>query len=169
MFESFSEEERQVLKALLDQAAPDDRAGLEAAMTQVASLPPDQRAEAIKQLAMDYEGRGQTLRDDLEKNYALVTQDSPQAIEGPAGNPFAYTVAANPLEHLASGGMKYMAGKGIKQNKADLEKLSQNQEAGLGMTMEGMLAQAKKLREEEEKKKLLRQYGGYIGGGGFRG
>mgnify|MGYP001584243042 CR=1 FL=1 len=164
-----SEEERQILQQILANASPQEQSGLQASMEAIAALPPDQRAEAIKQLSMDYEGRGQTLRDDLETNYALLTQEGPQSDEGPAGNPYAVTIAAGPLEYAASAGQKYMAGKGIKQNKADLEKLSQGQEAGLGMTMEGMLAQARKLREEEEKKKLLRQYGGSIGGGGFRG
>lgn len=136
-----------------------EKDALEQRFEALQQLPPEQQAEAIKQLSMDYEGRGATLRDDLEKNYAMMSQASPQALDGPSGNPFAYTVAASPLEHIATGAMKYMGGKGIKEDKAKLEELSKAQEGGLSAVMQGALA--KKLREDEEKKKLpfwMRQY-----------
>lgn len=161
----FSPEDELKLQQMIASAAPEERDALVQSVQAIEGLPPEQQAEAIAQLTMDYEGRERSLRDDLETNYAMLTQESPQG-QVAGNNQFSVYVGANPLEHLASGMMKYQAGKGIKENREGLEELSKAKEAGLGRVAGGMLqkTQAEILRDkEDERLRWLRslQHGSY--------
>ena len=107
--------------------------------------------KAITELGADYEGRRDNLRDDLTMAYDQFTTPTPEALQGPGGNPYAYTVAASPLEHLAAGVQKYQGGKELKRVRGEREKLSAMQEAATKRT----LAAALRAKEEEERLKRL--------------
>lgn len=124
-----------------------------ASLEKLALLPPDQQAEILPKLAQDYEGRETSLRDDLETNYAMLTQDAPRG-EVAGNNQFSVYVGASPLEHLASGIQKYSAGKGIRENRAGLEKLSTDKEQALSAVQQMYLAEALRQKEEEEKRRF---------------
>jgi len=151
----------------LAQSMPEDepdKAGLLGSLTKISELQGEERDKALANLSAAYDMRSANLRDDLELAYNQYTAPSPQAIEGPSGNPFAYTVAASPLEHAASGAMKYMGGKDIKRVRGEREALAKGQEAATDLSLRGMLEQMEKeKREEEERKRLAGLYGGIFG------
>lgn len=139
------------IERMIAEASATGNDALVQSLQALASLPPDQQAEALQQLSQDYEGREKTLRDELETNYALLTDESPQG-QVAGNNQFSVYVGANPLEHLASGIQKYQAGKGIREGKKGLEGLSADKEAGLSRVQQGMLAEILREKEEEQKR-----------------
>lgn len=139
------------LQRLIAAASAEGNDALVQQLESVAQLPPEQQAEVIRQLSQDYEGRDKTLRDELETNYGLLTQQSPQG-QVAGNNQFSVYVGASPLEHLASGIQKYQAGKGIREGKKGLEGLSADKEAGLSRVQQGMLAEILREKEEEQKR-----------------
>lgn len=136
---------------------------LQLALGKLKSLPEAEQQAAIAKLTADYEGRETTLRDELENNYALLTDKGPEG-QVAGNNQFSVYVAASPFEHLASGMQKYQAGKSVKSAREGLEGLSKDKEEGLGMTAQAMLAQL--LREDEEKRRRM-SGGGSFGGAGM--
>jgi len=165
------EELEQAKMALLAKAGPSDREMLMDAVEGMAGLPPDEQLAQIGIMTADYDGREKTLRGELEDNYALMTQQSPQG--GMAGNnPYSVYVGANPLEHLASGIQKYQGGKGVRESREAIEGLSKSKEAGMASVARGMLgeqsAQADILRSSlpkqpwETEEQYLRRTGGRV-------
>lgn len=127
---------------------------LQARLKEILQMPPEQREAAIGQLTRAYEPEREDLRSELERNFALATQASPEG-QMSAGNQFGYYVGASPLEHLASGMMKYKAGKGMRENRGALEELAgQESDAQkrvlMAHTASILRGQPKKFWEDEE-------------------
>ena len=114
-----------------------DEGGLYDAAVAIAGLSGSERDKAIAELSADYEGRKDSLRDDLTTAYDQFTSESPQG-QMTADNQFGYYQAASPLEHAASGWMKYVGGKGMKDVKAERERLSGMQESAQGKVLNSM-------------------------------
>ena len=130
---------------------------MQARLKELLQMPPDERAAAMAQLTAAYDPRRSDLRTEIEQNFDMLTAQGPAALEGPSGNPYAVTVAANPLEHAAAGWGKYKAGQGIKEGRAKLDALSGEEEKATAGMMNAQLAQL--LREAEEEKRKRAHFG----------
>lgn len=96
---------------------------MQARLREILRMPPEQREQAIAQLTQAYDPLREDLRGDLERNFALATQQGPQG-QVAGNNQFSVYVGASPLEHLASGVTKYQAGKAFKEGRQELKDLS---------------------------------------------
>jgi hypothetical protein len=118
-----------------------------------------ERDAALQQLSMDYEGRGDALKDDLTMAYDQFSTPTAEGDTGPSGNPYAVSIAASPLEHLAVGMQKYQGAKDIKATRTKREALSKSQEAGMQQYQKAILRQM-----EEERLRRARQGGSIMPG-----
>lgn len=147
--------------------------GLEDALIKALQLPVEERKAFIEGLSLPYDEMRTDLRSEIERNYNTMMGPSPEGRIG-SNNPFGYYVAANPLEHLASGINKYQAAKDLKSQRQELKDLAKRQ---ADTTAFQKMAQAEALRNavgqtmtpeelEEERLRRLRGRSGY-GGGSF--
>ena len=95
--------------------------GLEEYLKEIEAMPEPEQTQAREALARDYPELAKSLRSDVNFGEEMAMTPTPQGgVAGPASNPFAVYVAANPLEHAAAGAQKYM---GFKERKAGREYL----------------------------------------------
>jgi hypothetical protein len=148
------DEDEKILALIAALKPGTEKDGMEAAYESLKALPfGPERDAALKQLVTDYEGRENSLKDDLTMAYDQFTTPTPEALQGPGGNPYAYTVAASPLEHLAAGVQKYQGGKEIKRVRSERESLSQSKELAMQRYQAALLK-----KKEDEVPWWMRQY-----------
>lgn len=142
---TLTEEQRQRIIAAM--------AGMETSMQQdflasLTGLSGDELDAALTGISRPYDEERDTLRDELAQNYDLLTAEGPKG--GVAGNnQFSVYVGASPLEHIASGVGKYMAGKGVKEGREEMRGLNEAQgDATAGMM--GARVNAIKARAEAD-------------------
>lgn len=134
-----------------------DTAALEEGLRKIMSMPPEEQDAALADLSRSYDERRSDLRSELTRNYDTLAGVGPQALEGPSGNPYAYTVAANPLEHITSGINKYMAGRDSRAQKDQLESLNQGEEGQRALLMKAQI-DALRRKEEEERRRRMSEF-----------
>ena len=122
---ALTEEQRQRLLAALEGM---DTTMMQDYLTKLGTMPPEELSVALDALSTPYEAERSDLRDELSQNYDQLTAQGPQG-QMAGNNQFSVYVGANPLEHIASGINKYQAGKGLKQNRADLDALSKKEQS----------------------------------------
>lgn len=128
---TMSEEDRQRLLRATENMDP---SMLQDFMVSIAGMTGEERKAAIEGISRPYEEERDTLRDELEQNYDMLTADNPKG--GMAGNnQFSVYVGASPVEHIASGVGKFMAGRDLKANREAMRGLNKQQ----GDAMEGMM------------------------------
>lgn len=153
---------RQYIDELIAEAKltdPQQASILEARKAQIEAMPPEEQAQAIADLTEAYEPLRDDLRDELDKNYNMLMSESPQG-QMAGNNQFSVYVGANPLEHLASGINKYQAGKGVRENRDELDALAKRQaKAQSDMMMAGVggSAMGKALRNETPAQRAYRE------------
>ena len=127
---TYTEEEKQKLIAAMGNM---DTTMMQDYLAALGQMSPDERTVAIDALSTPYEEERSDLRDELSQNYDMFTAESPQG-QMAGNNQFSVYVGASPLEHIASGVGKYMGGKGMKENREELEALNKKkQSATAGM------------------------------------
>ena len=144
---------------LITQAKQTGDDGLSARLAEIDAMPEAERGEALRMLGQDYKGQRDMLNRSMDFNESQLQAASPESrVAGPSSNPFAIEVAANPLEHIASGMGKYKAGTDIRSDRESLGKLSDEWTTQNTATMNSYAKQAaeaealRKLQEEEEKR-----------------
>ena len=101
---------------------------MQSRLAEILVMPPDEQDAALADLTRAYEPEREDLRDELSRNYDMLTAEGPKG-QMAGNNQFSVYVGANPLEHLASGVSKYRAGKGVKEGRAEQRELSKQQGA----------------------------------------
>jgi hypothetical protein len=132
-----SEEEAMLFLQQAAGMSSEDEGGMYEAAAAIGALSGPEREKAIAELSTNYEGRKESLRDDLTMSYDQYSSPTPEG-RMTSGNQFGYYQAASPLEHIASGMQKYMGGKGMKEARTEREKLSAMQESGQGRVLNSM-------------------------------
>lgn len=135
----------------------EERSSFEMALEGIVDKQGPERAAALEQLSMDYEGRGDALKDDLTMAYDQYSTPTAEGDTGPSGNPYAVSIAASPLEHLAVGMQKYQGAKDIKATRGKREALSKSQEAGMQQYQAAIIKEM-----EEERLRKARQGGSFL-------
>ena len=137
----------------------------------MSTLPPEERAIAMKRFFQDYEGQEGVLDEQLAQASALRDQEQPQGVQ--AGNQF---VAANPLSHLAKGAERFVGGMRGAQAIKDKRALSEDRTGALQDSANAQLAayqqsqQPQMTPEQAEQKRaieLLREAAANQGQTGF--
>lgn len=109
-----------------------DRTILEQRLAEIEAMPDGpEKDQAFNELAADYPELYTTARDDVTRGLDMYNTEAPGMREGPAGNPFAVTIAANPLEHLATGATKFMGGKQMREGRQQLDDLAEQKQRAL--------------------------------------
>lgn len=134
-----------------------DKDVLELELERIRQLPPDQQEAAIRQLSLDYPGLTDALQGDVDFGEERMMADSPEGRYGPSGNPYSVYVAANPLEHLASGMSKYQGGVERREARKGLDALSKMKQEAVSNAIRGGIQpqtpeEALNLWEEDERR-----------------
>ena len=108
----------------------------QARLKAIQGMPPEQQQAALADLARDYPGRMAQAKERLSTGAEMYSAPTPGMREGPSGNPYAVSIAANPLEHLATCMGRYMGGRDMKEARQEMKDLSAGKERGLGGLME---------------------------------
>jgi len=111
----------------------------------------EQKNKAMADLFKDYPGLIAEAQDEIDKGTDMAYQASPEATNAAPGNPYSYSVAANPLEHIAVGAQRYMGQKQIADARQRMGDLSSSKEAAATALGQAALqqGQAAALRDTE--------------------
>lgn len=120
---------------VMRQLTPDQRA-------KIAALPSAEQAQALAMLAADFGQRGAAAENDMARADAIRTQAAPQGRQL-SGNTY---VAANPLEHLASGMQRYRANEDYKKSRTARDTAMSDADAVRKRAMEQLVSRSDALR-----------------------
>ena len=99
-------------------------------LMEIKSMPPGPQQEAaLAKLARDYQGEQAAAARQSSQGMEMSGTPTPQGTQ--TGGRYGTYVAANPLQHLASGLRQYKGYKGMKKAEDKLEGLSKDKQAAL--------------------------------------
>lgn len=98
------------------------------------TLPPEEKEKVLQRLSMDYQGQGDIANEQMATAQALRGTATPEGRQ--AGRTY---VAANPLEHIASGMKQYQGKQQMDEALARKKELSDMQGKGLQEVMASQL------------------------------
>ncbi len=100
-------------------------------LAQIKAMPPGspEQQAALAKLARDYQGEQAAAAQQSRQGMEMSGAQTPRGTQ--TGGRYGTYVAANPLEHLASGLRQYKGYKGMKKAEDKLEGLSKDKQAAL--------------------------------------
>ena len=99
-------------------------------LAQIKAMPPGPQQEAaLAKLARDYQGEQAAAAQQSRQGMEMSGAQTPRGTQ--TGGRYGTYVAANPLEHLATGLRQYKGYKGMEKAEDKLEGLSKDKQAAL--------------------------------------
>ena len=99
-------------------------------LQQIQQMPPGpEREAALAALSRDYAGLQAAAQTRQQRGYEMASEKGPQGTE--LGGKYSTYVAANPLEHLASGLRRYKGYKDMREADEELGTLSEDKQKTL--------------------------------------